>query len=107
MKAADVDETICDDPEADPAFHAIVATIAATLQTMLTPDADAALTSGTPSLSVADPSFLLLALSAGALAAVVRDADSLDTFGFCRGLITTLRQWRGRSDGELWPIARR
>jgi hypothetical protein len=33
-KAADVDQIIRNDPKADPTFHAIVATIAATLQAM-------------------------------------------------------------------------
>ena len=87
-EAADVDEVVSDDLESDPALHAVVATIAATLQPMPTlADADASLASGTPSLPVAEPTLLLLTLAAGALGAVVGNADPLDTFGFCRGLV--------------------
>ena len=87
-KAADVNKIIGNDPKPDPAFHAIVTTIAATLQAMSTlADTDASLASGAPSLPVAQPSLLLLTLAARTLAAVVGDADALDTSGSCRGLV--------------------
>src|SRR5690242_4784377 len=50
-------------------------------------DTDASLASGAPSLPVAEPSLLLLTLAARTLAAVVGDADALDTSGSCRGLV--------------------
>src|SRR6516165_3606460 len=84
----EVDEVIGDDRKANPAFHAVVATIAAALEAMPTlADADASLASGTPSLSVAEPTLLLLTLAADTLAAVVGDADPLDTSGLCHGLV--------------------
>src|SRR6516165_2942898 len=89
-KAADVDEVVSDDPQSDPALHAVVATITATLEPMPTlADADASLASGTPSLSVAEPTLLLLARAAGILGAMVGNADALHTFGFCRCLVLT------------------
>src|SRR5262249_19529247 len=89
-RAADVDEVVRDDPESDPALHAVVATITATLEPMPTlADADASLASGTPSLPVAEPTLLLLMLAAGTLGSVVGNAHALDTFGFCRGLVLT------------------
>ena len=68
-RAADVDEIVGNDPEADPAPHSIVAAISAPLETMSAlAHADASLTPGAPSLSVAEPSLLLLSLARGALA---------------------------------------
>jgi hypothetical protein len=51
-ESADVDEVVSDDSESDPALHAVVATITATLEPMPTlADADASLASGTPTRS--------------------------------------------------------
>jgi hypothetical protein len=65
---AEIDEIVGDDPEADPAFHSIVAGIPASVETVATlAYADTALTPRAPLLAAAEPAFFLLALAVGAL----------------------------------------
>jgi hypothetical protein len=45
-------------------------------------DADASLTSGAPSLAVAEPSLLLLALPSDALGSAIGNADAFNTLGY-------------------------
>src|ERR1700674_3485525 len=62
--AADVDEVVGDDAEANPAFHSGVALVAAAVEAMSAfGDADATLASGAPFLAVAEPALLLLAFA--------------------------------------------
>src|SRR5215472_3396976 len=80
--AAEVDEIVGDDPEADPALHSIVARIAASVETMPTlADADAPLAPGAPSLAAAEPALLLLTLARGTLGRAIGNADTFDAFG--------------------------
>ena len=80
-RAADIDEIIGDDAEADPAPHSIVAAISAALEAV------PALALGAPSLPVTKPSLLVLPLARGALAAAIGDANPLDAFGLRRRLV--------------------
>ena len=66
--ASDVDQIVCDDTEADPAFHAVIAFVAAAGETVpALYDADASLAPGAPFLTVSEPALLLLAFALGAL----------------------------------------
>ena len=54
--AADVDEIVGDDAEADPAFHSVVALVAAAVEAVPAfGHADAALASGAPFLPLTEP----------------------------------------------------
>ena len=87
-RAADIDEIIGDDAEADPAPHSIVAAISAALEAVpALAHTDAPLAPGAPSLPVTKPSLLVLPLARGALAAAIGDADPFDAFGFRRRLV--------------------
>ena len=67
-RAADIDEIVGDDPEADPALHSIVAGISASLETVSAfAYTDASLAPGAPSLPAAEPSLLLFSLAAALL----------------------------------------
>src|ERR1700745_1400714 len=59
---ADVDESVGDDAEPDPAFHSGVALVATAVEAVAAfGDADAALASGAPFLALAEPALLLFA----------------------------------------------
>ena len=56
-RAANIDEIVCNHAEPDPALHAFVTFVPAAIEAMSAlADADASLASGSPSLTVADPS---------------------------------------------------
>ena len=81
--AADVDESVGDDAEADPAFHSGVALVAAAVEAVSAfGHADAPLASGAPFLAVAEPALLLFAFARGAFGGAIGNADALDAFGF-------------------------
>src|ERR1700756_1379927 len=88
--AADVDEIIGDHAESDPTLHSIFAFVATAVEPM-SPlrHADAALTSGTPFLAVAEPALLLFASALCAFGGAVGHAHALDTLGFGSGLVLT------------------
>ena len=97
--AADVDEIIGDHAEPDPAPHSILAFVATTVEAV-SPlgHADAALASGTPFLTVAEPALLLFAPTLNALGGAVGDADALDALGFGSGLVLAGIEGRVGSD---------
>ena len=86
--AAGVDEIVGDHAESDPTLHSPFALVAATVQAV-SPlcDADATFAPGTPFLTVAEPTLLLFASALRVLGGAVGNAHTLDTLGFCRGLI--------------------
>ena len=60
LSSADVDEVVGDHSEPDPALHADLASVAATVEPVPTLDhTDASLASGAPFLAIAEPPFLL------------------------------------------------
>src|ERR1700680_2574441 len=86
--AADVDESVGDDAEPDPARHSGVALVAAAVESVpALDDADAALASGAPFLAVAEPALPLLALALGTFGRAVGNAHALDALGFRRPLV--------------------
>src|SRR6516225_7678226 len=86
--AADVDQVVGDHAKADPALDAGLASVSAAVQTVPSLDhADAALGAGPPLLPLAEPALLLLALALRALGGAIRDANALDAFGLCGGLV--------------------
>ena len=78
---ADIDQVVGDHSETNPALHPIITSIAATVQT------DASLTPGAPSLAVAEPSLLLLALPSDALGRVIGNADTFHALGYRCGFV--------------------
>src|SRR5262249_20798360 len=80
------DQVVSDDAETDPALH--LAPIAAAGEPMSPLDhADATLTSRSPFLAIAEPTFLLLAPARGTLAGAIGYAYPLDTFDLGRGFV--------------------
>ena len=78
-RAANVDDVVGDDAEANPAVHSVEAFVVATIETVSPLDhADATLAAGPPFLAVAEPTLLLLAFALRALGGAVGDADALD-----------------------------
>src|SRR5271166_2263565 len=87
-RAADIDEIIGDHSETDPAFHPVVAAIAAALETMSAlAHTDASLAPGAPSLPVAEPPLLLLPLARRALGRPIGNAHTFHSLGFRCGFV--------------------
>src|ERR1700674_2070446 len=86
--AADVDESVGDDAEPDPARHSGVPFVAAAVESVpALDDADAALASGAPFLAVAEPALPLLALALGPFGGAIGNADARDAVRFRRRLV--------------------
>jgi hypothetical protein len=81
-RTADI-EVVGDDAEADPSLHSILALVPATAETVPPlGNTDATFASGSPSLAVAEPALLLLALPLRALGGAVGNANPFDTLRF-------------------------
>jgi hypothetical protein len=78
QNAADVDEVVGDDAEANPAIHSGRSLVAATAKA-LSPfdDADVPLASGALLLAVAEPSFFLLPFAFRAFGGAIGNTDAL------------------------------
>jgi hypothetical protein len=86
--AANIDEIVCNHAEPDPALHAFVTFVPAAIEAMSAlADADASLASDSPSLTVAEPTLLLLAFALSAFGGPIGDADPLHTPCFRNFLI--------------------
>src|SRR3989442_10935045 len=93
--AADVDQVVGDDTEADPAFHAVGPFVATAIEAVPPlDDTDAPLTPGPPLLTVAEPALFLFALALRALGGSVRNADARDALRV-RGRFIGARVERG------------
>src|SRR5215469_16421375 len=80
QSAADVDEVVGDDAEADPAFHSSRSLVAATAEAVSPfDDADAPLASGAPLLAVTEPALFLLAFALKAFGRPIGNTETLDT----------------------------
>src|SRR5437867_3451820 len=89
-RAANVDDVVGDDAEANPAVHSVEALVVATIETVSPLDhADATLAAGPPFLASAEPTLLLLAFALGALGGAVGDADAFDAHRFRCCLVPT------------------
>src|SRR5262249_3774771 len=78
-RAADVDDVVGDNAEANPAVHSVEAFVAAAIETVSPLDhADAPLASGPPFLPIAEPALLLLAFALTAFAGAIGNAHALD-----------------------------
>src|ERR1700756_3093721 len=90
----------CRSPFAPTMARASILAFVATTVEAVSPlgHADAALASGTPFLTVAEPALLLLAPTLNALGGAVGDADALDALGFGSGLVLAGIEGRVGSD---------
>src|SRR5246127_267249 len=87
-RPSDVDEIVGDHTEADPAPHSIVALVSTAIEAVSPLDhADTSFAASAPFLTVAEPAFLLLALTLGASARAVGNAHAFDSHCFRSGLI--------------------
>src|SRR6266852_5694003 len=110
--AADVDEVVGDDAEADPAIHSDSSLVTATAETVSPFDnADAPLASGAPLLAVAEPALFLLAFAFKAFGRAIGNADALDALRLRSSLIaggieSSVRrdQTRHASQQGLMPV---
>ena len=90
--AADGDEVVGDDAEADPALHAGIAFVAAAVEAMAAFDhADAALAAGAPDLTSAEPALLLFAPALCTFARAIGNADTFEALGSRRRLVLCLK----------------
>jgi hypothetical protein len=77
--AADVDDVVGDDSEANPALHSDVAPVAAAAEAVSPfDDADASLASGAPFLAVAELALSLLTFAFEAFGRAIGNANALD-----------------------------
>ena len=94
--AADVDEIIADHAESNPALHAAVPFVPATVEPVAALHyADASFTASPPFLPVLEPGLLLFLLPIGALGVAIGNADAFDSL-FVRRLFVA-----GRVEGSI------
>src|SRR6266481_2753397 len=102
--AADVDQVVGDDAQADPALDAVGALVATSVQPMAPlKEADPTFTSGSPLLSTAKPALLLERLALGTPVSEVRDGDTLDAVLARGGFVAYREETRIGSDQPGWP----
>lgn len=104
--AADVDQVVGQDAQADPAFHAGVTLVATPGQAMAPlHHADATFTPGPPSLAVLEPALLLFSLARGALGGPIGNTDPGHALGV-RGVFIGARVERGVGGDEARHVSK-